>query len=162
MNTAHRPSLSLPMISDADRKVDRRSFLEQSTRLAALALLAGTGACGVGGSITGPSFGSPVTVKLADYPALAQPGGVARISGVNPPVALSNLGNGTYKALSLICPHQGSTVQWYDQYNAFICPNHGSTYTSSGTWEGGQPTTNLREYPTTYDPNGGTVTIQPR
>ncbi len=159
MDTTRRSSVSLPMLSDLDRKVDRRSFLEHSTRMAALALLAGAGACNAG-SITGPTFGSPVTVKLADYPALAEPGGVARISGVNPPVALSNLGSGTYKALSLICPHQGSTVQWTG--TAFFCPNHGATFSDAGTWEGGQPTSNMREYPATYDPNAGTVTIQPK
>lgn len=158
MKSAQTQSLSLPMLDGEKSAMDRRSFFEQSVRLAALAALVGAGACNVN-SITGPSFGnSPLTVKLTDYPTLAQPGGVARLSGVSPPVAVVNL-SGTYKALSLICPHQGSTVQWTG--NAWVCPNHGATFQENGTWEGGQPTSNMREYTVSFDANAGTLTINP-
>lgn len=137
--------------------LDRRGFFEQSVRLGALALL--VGACRDLGSITGPAAGEEVLVTLADYPALAEEGGVALIAGLYPPVALANEGSGTYAALSLVCPHQGSVVRWTG--SQFVCPNHGARFALDGHWTGGQPTSNLHEYPTTYDPVAGTVRIAP-
>lgn len=133
--------------------MDRRDFLEQSTRLGALAVL--VAACTDQGSPTG--LNQDVVVDLADYPALADPGGVARLNGVRPPVALVNMGSDEYAAFSLVCPHQGSTVQWTGA--AFYCPNHGARFNSDGQWVGGQPTSNLKEYATQYDATAGTVRI---
>ncbi len=159
MDSAPLTRLPLPMAGDAD-VMDRRGFFEQSVRLAALALLAGTGACAVAQDLTGPTLSQDVVVNLADYPALAQAGGVARISGVSPPVALANLGGNTYTALSLICTHQGGIVQWNGR--DWVCPVHGATYAEDGHWVGGQPTSSLRTYPIDIDTTAGTVTIHPR
>ena len=159
MDAAPFTRLPLPMIHDAD-VIDRRGFFEQSVRLAALALLAGTGACAAVDSTTGPSISQDVTVTLADYPALAQAGGVARISGVSPPVAVANLGGGSFTALSLICTHAGGTVQWNG--SEFVCPIHGARYADDGHWTGGTRTSSLRTYPLDYDATAGTVTIHPR
>ena len=138
----------------------RRDFLTRSATLSALAVLAG--ACGDIGALTGPSnsVNKEITVKLSDYPALAQVGAAARINGVSPPLALVNLGNGAYAALSLVCPHQGATVQ--SSGNGFVCPSHGARFAADGTWTGGQRTSSLRRYPTTYDAQAGTVLISPR
>jgi len=133
--------------------MDRRDFLSQSARLGALAALAG--ACTDGGSITG--LGQDVVVDLADYPALAEVGGVSRISGVRAPLALVNTGSDSYAAFSLSCPHQGTTVQWTG--SAFVCPNHGARFTADGDWTGGERTSNLREYATQYDSATGTVRV---
>jgi Rieske Fe-S protein len=136
--------------------MDRRGFLGQSA-LGALAVLAGS--CTVADSITGPGLGSgnDVVVTLADYPVLATPGGIARISGVSPALALVNEGNGVYSAFSLSCPHAGSTVQISG--SSFVCPNHGARFDANGKWTGGQRTSNLRSYATTFDAQAGTVRV---
>jgi cytochrome b6-f complex iron-sulfur subunit len=158
----------LPMLSTAgpdqgeDRGPDRRTFLSETARLAAIAVL--VSACGGGlGSLTGPTgytLSQAVTVKLSDYPGLATAGSAVRVSGTNVPIALVNEGNGTYAALSLICTHQGATVQWNGQI--FICPSHGAEFAADGHWIGGQPTSSLVSYPTSYDAATDTVTISPR
>jgi Rieske Fe-S protein len=137
--------------------MDRRGFLEQSVQLAVLTVLAGS--CTDAGSITGANLngGEDVVVTLADYASLAQPGGIARIQGVSPPLALVNEGSDVYSAFSLVCPHQGYTVQISG--SGFRCPGHGARFDGEGTWTGGQPTSNLRQYPTEYDAGTGTVTI---
>lgn len=145
----------LPLQTVSENHQDRRSFLGQTARLAALAVLAS--ACSNIDSITGPGLDADVLVKLADYPELAQPVSAVRVRDVNTPLALVNLGGGAYAALSLICPHQGTTVQWTG--GAFLCPNHGARFAADGEWTGGQPTGNLREYITTYDAQAGTVLI---
>jgi Rieske Fe-S protein len=141
--------------------LDRRTFISETARLAALSVL--VSACSAGlGSVTGPgssTLSKAITVNLADYPALANPVSAVRINGTNIPLALVNEGNGTYTALSLICTHQGGTVQWNGQI--FICPVHGAEFAADGHWIGGQPTTNLVSFPTSYDAAANTVTISP-
>lgn len=136
--------------------MERRDFFER-TALSALAVLAG--ACADIGSVTGPDLKAEVTVTLADYPALGLAGGAARIAGVSPPLAVVNEGGGVYRAFSLVCPHAGTTVQLSG--SQFVCPNHGARFDLNGTWTGGQRTSNLREYPTTYDEATGTVHVLP-
>jgi len=137
--------------------MDRRGFLEQSTQLAVLAVLAA--ACSDTNSLTGLDLnnGVDVVVTLADYPSLSQAGGIARVSGVSPPVAMVNEGNDVYSAFSLVCPHQGATVQITG--SRFVCPAHGARFDAEGNWTGGQPTNNLHQYATQYDAGAGTVTV---
>lgn len=135
----------------------RREFLGAAT-VTALALLqaacAPTGDLGVGPTVSG----GPLVVTLSQYPALATVGGVARVDGGNgSPVALVRTGSATFTALSLVCPHQGTTVGLNG--TGFLCLNHGARFASSGQWQGGQPTGNLQSIATTYDAMAGTVTV---
>ena len=135
----------------------RREFLGAAA-VTALALL--EAACAPGGDLGfGPALsGGPFVVTLSQYTALAAVGGVARVDGGNgSPVALVRTGTSTFTALSLICTHQGSTVGLVS--NGFLCPNHGARYSTTGQWQGGQPTTNLHTIPVTYDAAAGKVTI---
>ena len=73
------------------------------------------------------------------------------------PLAIVRTGTSTYVALSRICPHAGSTVN--QSGSGFLCPNHGAQFSATGTWVGGQRTSNLRSYTTSYDAASGTLTI---
>ena len=100
---------------------------------------------------------SPTTIKLSDQPSLSNIGGVALVTIASSPFAIVRLDASTFVALSRICPHQGSTVN--QTSSGFLCPNHGAQFNTSGTWVGGQPTSNLRSYTTAYDATAGTLTI---
>ena len=137
----------------AERGIDRLTFLKQSAAgIAAMALAA----CGAGG-VTSPSTLTSTTVTLANNPTLATVGGVATIRVDGTPVAIVRESSDTFAAFSLVCPHQGTTVQ--PQGARFVCPGHGATFDLSGQWIGGQRTSNLRSYPTTYSAADGTVTV---
>ncbi|HEX5972820.1 MAG TPA: Rieske (2Fe-2S) protein [Gemmatimonadaceae bacterium] len=144
-----RPSAEVP----ADG-IGRRTFLVQSAILAAAAALA---ACGAGGSVTAPTLSGSTSIKVSDYPALASVGGVALVNVSGSPLAIVHSDASTYLALSRVCPHQGSIVNFTG--NGFLCPNHGARFTETGTWVGGQPTTDMRSYPTSFDSTTGTLTI---
>ncbi len=142
----------------------RRDFVAASTLAAVTAFLA---ACGNGQiGMTAPS-GAPalpggaagsMTVVLANFPALGTVGGIARVDGgTGSPVALVRTSSTAFAAFSMVCPHQGSTINITS--TGFKCPNHGATFDKNGTWVGGQQTTSLTSYPTTYDSAKGTVTI---
>ncbi|MBW7932629.1 MAG: Rieske 2Fe-2S domain-containing protein [Gemmatimonadaceae bacterium] len=139
----------------------RREFLG-ATALAALAILetaCGDGQIGPEAPNDYPTPGGPtLTVTVASFTALANVGGAARVDqGSGLPVALVRTGATTFAAFSLRCPHEGVTVSV--QGGAFYCTGHGARFNSSGTWIGGQRTTNLRSLANTYDAGAGTVTI---
>jgi cytochrome b6-f complex iron-sulfur subunit len=137
--------------------VDRRTFLSAATLAAATVLLqACSGSSGVN-FFTGPTGGS-IVVKLSDFAALANVGGLARVdNGVGAPTALARTGATTFVGVRMVCTHQGATI---DVINAasFKCPNHGALFSSTGVWQGGQPTTPLATYAATFD-GVNTVTI---
>ena len=135
--------------------VSRREFLTASSALALTAVLA---ACGgeLGASATGP-LNVNATIVLADYAALGAVGGIAVVSGAGTAIAVVRAGATQYRAFSLICPHQGSTVAINGA--GFRCPNHGATFNASGGWTGGQKTTGLVEFTVASNTAAGTITI---
>lgn len=133
--------------------VTRREFLSASTAAAVTAVLA---ACGSDGGPTGTSSAT-VEVRLSDYPALATVGGIARISGTSTPMAVVRADAGSYRAFSLVCPHERATVGI--QGTGFKCPLHGATFNASGSWTGGERTTGLKELRVTANAAAGTLTI---
>jgi Rieske Fe-S protein len=115
-------------------------------------------ACGGTADSTAPVIG-PVSlnVQVSNYPALANVGGIARVDNGGTPVAAVRTGDTTFAAFSLICPHFGCTVGING--SSFLCPCHGARFASTGTWIGGQHTTNLTSLATTYDATSGVLTI---
>jgi Rieske Fe-S protein len=96
-------------------------------------------------------------VQVSDYAALSNVGGIARVDNGGTPVAAVRTGASTFAAFSLICPHFGCTVGING--SAFRCPCHGAQFASTGTWIGGQRTTNLTSLGTSYDATTGILTI---
>jgi Rieske Fe-S protein len=138
--------------------LDRRTFLSQSA-LAALGIALAACAGGGGSDATAPQSVS-LSLHVGDYPALATVGGVALVSASGSPLAVvrtATTGSDQFVALSRICPHQGATVNTLS--TGFNCPRHGARFDSTGHWVGGQPTSNMMRYATTYDATSGTLTI---
>ena len=131
--------------------LSRRTFLLQSALAAAAAALA---ACG--GSSTAPPI-SGFTVKVSDYPALSNVGGVATLTISGTPVAIARTGTSSFVAVSRVCTHQGVTVDPVS--GGYHCSGHGATFDLTGRWTGGQQTSNLNSYATTYNAGAGTITI---
>lgn len=141
---------------------ERRDFLTASLFTAVTAAL--TTACGFGNGIGEDGPTAPTTlsgalaVTLSQFPALANVGGIARVDGgKGTPIAVARTGASTFVACSMICTHQGTTVNI--TANGFLCPNHGAKFAADGTWIGGQTTTNLVTFPVTYDASAGTLSI---
>ncbi|MGH9422306.1 MAG: ubiquinol-cytochrome c reductase iron-sulfur subunit [Thermoanaerobaculia bacterium] len=135
--------------------MDRRKFLSIGAYAAAVAALA---ACGAGGGTDSTSPGTlGATVKVSDYSTLASVGGVAVTTLNGTPIAIVRTGAATFITLSRICPHQGSTINQIS--TGFRCPNHLAQFDTTGNWVGGQRTSNMRSYVTTYDATAGTLTI---
>jgi cytochrome b6-f complex iron-sulfur subunit len=143
--------------------VSRRTFLSAATMAAVVSALE---ACSSpteapsGGTVGGGTVGGTFTVKLSDFPALANVNGVARVEPNGSPTALVRTGASTFVAVSMVCTHQGTTVGIVSGGGGFLCPNHGARYGLTGTWTGGQVTTSLPTFTATFNAAAGTVTVE--
>ena len=135
-------------------QIDRRTFVVVGVCACAAAGLALAG-CGLSVATAPDSVGG--SLKISDYAALSAVGGVALATVSGTPLAIVRTGSTTFLALSRICPHQGATVNLFG--NGFLCPRHGAQFDASGTWIGGQRTSSMRSYATSYDAATGTLTI---
>ncbi len=133
--------------------LDRRTFLSRAMMSAAVLALA---ACGASDGATAPFSGS-VSINIADYPSLATVGGVALVTLNGGPLALVRSSQTTIVALSRVCPHEGATVN--TSTGGFTCPRHGARFGPTGQWLGGQQTSSMRSYATTFDATTGALTI---
>jgi len=136
----------------------RREFLGASALTVLTLLQAACGDGEIGGTGPDGASGGTLVVTVSQFAALASVGGVARVDGgKGTPVALVRTGAASFTALSLVCTHEGSTVNVTG--TGLLCPNHGARFSNAGVWQGGQVTTNLRSLPATYDAGAGTVSI---
>jgi cytochrome b6-f complex iron-sulfur subunit len=133
--------------------VTRREFMIRGSLTGIAIMLAG---CSIDNGPTAPSSVN-LTINISDYPALATAGGVAYVDASGNPLAVVRLDASTFDALSRVCPHQGGTVS--SNGSGFTCPVHGARFSETGTWVGGQSTSNLTSYQTQFDSSTGVLTI---
>ena len=143
--------------------VSRREFVSQATLAAVAAVLAGCGGGGGDGALgpvaapKPPVISTPMIITLANFPALATVGGVAKVSS-QPPIALARTAAGLV-GYSLECTHAGTTVELRSDFT-LKCPNHGAEFAFDGEWTGGeQRTSSLFAVTVTPDASGATVAI---
>jgi Rieske Fe-S protein len=136
-------------------QIGRREFVGRaSVGLGALLIAA----CQAGLD-TSPLSGS-VIVPVANHAALADVGGIVRVTETTTPIALERTGASSFVAYSLICPHEGGTVSVTGGSSVpFVCPNHGAQFNAAGQNVGGQRTSSLHTYAAVYDPATNSVTI---
>jgi cytochrome b6-f complex iron-sulfur subunit len=127
--------------------MDRKEFLSLfGVGAAALAVGSCLQACSKGG--TTPAAPPTVNFKLdltaSANNALNTNGGFLYSNGL----VVARTNQGAFIAVSMICPHQGSTVIYQSSINDFTCPSHGSTFAPTGAVVQGPAVTNLKSYST--------------
>jgi Rieske Fe-S protein len=133
--------------------VDRRTFVSQAALAAAALVLA---ACGDKEFLAGPPR-LDATIKVGDFPALADVNGAAAIVLDNKPVAIVRTGATTFLALSRTCPHQGGLI--VASSGSWVCTGHGAQFSLRGDWTGGQTTFDMLRWATSYNATTDILTI---
>ncbi len=64
----------------------------------------------------------------------------------------------SFTAVQVACTHQGTAINFNSAQTRFICPNHGSQFTTDGTVLNGPASTNLKKYNIAIASNTMTVT----
>lgn len=109
-------------------------------------------------TVTGTVAGSTVTVSNVSGTSLASVGGAALVQAGNNSILVTRTGDVSFNALTAICTHEQCTITGF-QGGAFVCPCHGSTYTTSGQVQRGPATRALRQFTTAFTNNVLTITV---
>ena len=156
-------------------KTSRREFCAHAISLVTVASLiegcggkgnpAGPGGGGGGGgnapalaTVNGTVAGSTVTVSNVSGTSLASAGGAALVQAGSNSILVTRTGDATFNAFTAICTHEGCTITGF-QGGSFVCPCHGSTFTSSGQVQQGPATQRLRQFTTAFTNNVLTITL---
>jgi nitrite reductase/ring-hydroxylating ferredoxin subunit len=141
-----------------ENNINRHEFLKSLGFKGGALLALYCGAQGLSSCSKDESTVVPASVNVTlditnpSYAALANTGGYVVVSNV----VVANIGNGSYVAASLTCPHENRNSIRY-QSNSFYCPEHGATFNNSGTCTNGITNKTLKIY--NISKSGNTLTI---
>jgi cytochrome b6-f complex iron-sulfur subunit len=150
--------------------VKRREFVTHACQAVSLATL-GSILQGCGGSPSSPSSSAPalamvngtagggaVTVAIDAGSPLASVGGAALVQSSAGNFLVSRTAQDSFTALTAICTHEQCTVTGF-QSSRYVCPCHGSQYSTSGAVLQGPATRALQQFATRFTNNVLTITV---
>jgi Rieske Fe-S protein len=151
-------------------KTSRREFCAHAISFVTVAsLIEGCGSkspTGPGGdpsipalaTIAGAAAGSTITVSNVSGSSLANVGSAALVQGGGNSILVTRTGQDSFTALTAICTHEQCIVTGF-QSGVFVCPCHGSRYSTSGQVQQGPATRALRQFTTQFTNNVLTITV---
>ncbi len=147
--------------------VTRRAFCVHVSEAAGLAALASVlPGCGSPTSpsgsapplpaLTGGVSGGVLTVTIDPASSVATVGGAALVQSSSAAFLVSRTAPDTFVALTAVCTHEGCTINAF-RSPAYVCPCHGSEFSTSGSVLKGPASRVLRQFATQF--TGTTLTI---
>jgi cytochrome b6-f complex iron-sulfur subunit len=142
--------------------MERRKFIGSLTAPVLTACAVCMGACSKGSS--SPSSGNSVTppagvnFTIDLHSALLTVGSSLVQSGVIVVRLAASDDPGSFTAVQVSCTHEGTSINYNQAGNNFVCPNHGSTFTSSGAVTNGPAASALKKYNISVSGNILTIT----
>jgi len=160
-------SRPVPLLLSAPDGTTRREFCAHACQLASLLAAGALAGCGGGNNPVGPSVpqlpsvpannsGRTINVVVDAASPLSPVGGVAVIQTPVGAFLASHTTPDAFTVLTATCTHEGCTVTGF-QNNTYVCPCHGSMYTTSGSVLTGPATRNLQQFASTFA--GGVLTF---
>ena len=150
--------------------MERRLFCVQACQAASLAAI-GALLPGCGGNPNSPSSSAPalptvsgsaaggaITVSVDASSPLATVGGAALVQSGSGNFLVSRTAQDAFTALTAVCTHEACTVTGF-QNSRYVCPCHGSQYSTSGTVVQGPASRALQQFATRFANNVLTITL---
>jgi len=165
---ANQRSMSKSIHLDDITNSSRRLFCLQACQAASsVALAAVTEACGgTGGAgpsnipqlstVNGAPTGGMVQVQIDSASPLAAVGGAVLVRSSSGLFLVARTGDQTFTALTSTCTHETCTITGFDGTN-YVCPCHGSRFTTSGRVVNGPASAPLRTFTTAFANNVLTI-----
>jgi cytochrome b6-f complex iron-sulfur subunit len=146
----------------------RREFCTQACRLASVAALGGSmssllqacggagGGSGIGSlpsnvptlpTVSGTAASGGVNVSVGASSPLSAVGSAALVQSASGLFLVAHTGPDTFTALTATCTHEACTIIGFSG-STFVCPCHGSRFSTSGAVQNGPATRSLRTFPT--------------
>jgi cytochrome b6-f complex iron-sulfur subunit len=135
--------------------MERKEFLSM-LGLGAGSLILATcmGGCKKESAGTAPTVDFTLDLSQSANAALNNAGGYMYSNGV----IVAKTTSGSIIAVAAGCTHEGTNVQYQANNNQFYCPNHGATFSNSGSVTKGPANSSLKQYTVTV--NGNIVSIK--
>ena len=143
--------------------MERREFLGSLTGPVFVVCAVCMGACSKSSNATTPSTGGSTPPPVANLTIdLGSNLTTVGSSLVQDGVIIVRLATGntaaSFTAVQVACTHQGTAINFNTASNQFICPNHGSTFTTAGAVTLGPATSAWKKYTIVISGNTMTVT----
>lgn len=153
-------------------KTSRREFCAHAVSLVTVAsLLEGCGSKGnpgapgggAGGAsslstINGTLAGGAVSLTIDSASPLASAGNVALVQAGGQSFLVARTGQDAFNAMTAVCTHEGCTITGFSS-GRFVCPCHGSQFSTSGQVQAGPANRALRTFTTQFTNNVLTITL---
>jgi nitrite reductase/ring-hydroxylating ferredoxin subunit len=153
---------------DEPLQESRREFCVSAFQLASLIALGGVAACGGGPTspsdapslptVSSTTSGRTVAVTIDAGSPLASVGSAAILQNSLGSFLLARTGDTQVTALTAVCTHEGCTVTGFSN-GQYVCPCHGSHFTTSGAVASGPASRSLQQFPSTLTDNVATFTV---
>lgn len=144
--------------------IDRKEFMRQvGIGFGAIMLMNCLQSCGDGGEIPDPNptantkLDFTIDLKTNDFSSLKTKGNFAVVKTQNVIVAHTNAD--TWIAVDAKCTHEQTIINYRAASNDFLCPNHGSVFTATGSVTTGPATQALTKYFTSFDATNSTLRV---
>jgi cytochrome b6-f complex iron-sulfur subunit len=109
--------------------------------------------------VVGGSVGSGVVLVTVDSSSpLSSAGGAVLVQSSVGNFLVARTAQDSFVALTAICTHEGCTITGF-QNSRYVCPCHGSQYSTSGQVVMGPATVALRQFATQFSNNVLTISI---
>jgi cytochrome b6-f complex iron-sulfur subunit len=152
-----------------EESLSRRTFCLHACQAAScLALGSLAQACGGGGSspsnvpqlsvVNGSVSGNTVVVQIDSSSPLAAVGGAAMVRSSGGAFLVARTGPESFSALTTVCTHETCTITGFDSAN-YVCPCHGSKFTTTGRVVNGPANAPLRSFATVFANNVLAISI---
>ena len=156
--------------ADHSSRQTRREFCACACQAASLLAVGALAGCGGSSNPSGPSnvptlsvvpstvSGRVISITVDGSP-IAAVGTAAMVQQTGLGIFLvAHTGQDTFTALTSVCTHEGCTVTGFDN-SRYVCPCHGSQYSTSGNVVQGPATRSLQSFPTQFANGVLTITV---
>ena len=147
----------------------RREFCVRTCQAVSLLTL-GAALPGCGGSSTAPSSASALpsvagtlvnrtlSITVDATSPLAVVGGAATVQVSTGTYLVARTAQSTFVAVTAVCTHEGCVVSGFAS-SLYVCPCHGSEFSTSGSVVKGPAVSALRQFPAAFAGNEVTISV---
>ena len=111
-------------------------------------------------SVSGSVTGRTITITVDSASPVASVGSAASVQTSLGRFLIARTSQSTFTAVTATCTHQACTITGFDEgEEEFVCPCHGSRFTTGGAVVTGPAQRALQQFATTFDGTVLTVTV---
>jgi cytochrome b6-f complex iron-sulfur subunit len=109
-------------------------------------------------SVAATVSGRTVSISIDASSPLANVGGAAMAQTSIGGFLIAHVGADTYNVMTSTCTHEACTIDGFSN-SRFVCPCHGSQFSTSGTVLVGPAPTSLKTFASVFDSGTGALTF---